>query len=134
MLKRGKKKVGKLRRFFQKIGPGFITGASDDDPSGIATYSQTGAKFGYTQSWMALFFLPFMTAIQEMCGRIGVVTGKGLAGVMRKHYSKSILYFSVILLLIANIVNIGADLGAMAASAQLLFGINIFYLLMGITH
>ncbi|MFH0701049.1 MAG: Nramp family divalent metal transporter [Candidatus Woesearchaeota archaeon] len=133
MLERGKKRFGRLRRFFKKIGPGFITGASDDDPSGIATYSQTGAKFGYTQSWMALFVLPFMTAIQEMCGRIGVVTGKGLAGVMKKHYSRPILYFSVILLLIANVVNIGADLGAMAASAQLLFGIPFVYLILGIT-
>lgn len=112
------------------MGPGFITGASDDDPSGIATYSQTGALFGYGQLWLAIFTFPFQTAIQEMCGRVGMVTGKGLAGVIRTFYSKKILYFSVLLLLFANTVNIGADLGAMAASAQLVFGIPfIFWLI-----
>lgn len=110
----------KLKHFLKKLGPGFITGASDDDPSGIATYTQTGAQFGLTQLWTALFSFPFMTVIQEMCGRIGLVTGQGLAGVMRKHYSKKLLTFSVTLLLIANTINIGADLGAMAAATQLL--------------
>lgn len=120
----------RLKKFLSHFGPGFITGASDDDPSGIATYSQTGALFGYGQLWLALFTFPFMTVIQEMCGRVGMVTGKGLAGVIRKFYSKKILYFSVLLLLFANIVNIGADLGAMAASAQLIFGIPfIFWLI-----
>lgn len=117
----------KLKKLFSRFGPGFITGASDDDPSGIATYSQTGAQFGYTQLWTALFSYPFMTIIQEMCGRIGMVTGRGLSGVIRKHYPKEVLYFSVLLLLFANTVNIGADLGAMASSAQLL--INLPYLL-----
>ncbi len=125
--------IKKIKKFLHKIGPGFITGASDDDPSGIATYSQTGAVFGYNQLWTALFSFPFMVAIQEMCGRIGIVTGKGLAGVIKKHYSKPVLYFSVSLLLIANTINIGADLGAMAASAQLLFHIPFVVLLLGIT-
>ncbi len=132
--KKVKKPFGKrTKRFFKSLGPGFITGASDDDPSGIATYSQTGAQFGYSQAWTALFSFPFMAAIQEMCGRIGLVTGKGLAGVIKKNYSKKILYISVLILLIANTINIGADLGAMASSGQLIFGINFIYWLLGIT-
>lgn len=112
------------------MGPGFITGASDDDPSGIATYSQAGAQFGYQQLWTAPFSFPFMTAIQEMCGRIGLVTGKGLAGVIKSHYSKPILYIAVLILFIANTVNIGANLGAMASSASLLFNIpSVFWLI-----
>ncbi len=110
----------KLKRLLRIIGPGFITGASDDDPSGIATYSQTGAMFGLTQAWTAVFSFPLMTAVQEMCGRIGLVTGKGLAGVIKKYYPKHVLYSVVSLLVVANTINIGADLGAMAASAQLL--------------
>ncbi|MBP7927986.1 divalent metal cation transporter, partial [Patescibacteria group bacterium] len=123
----------KLKKLLKKLGPGFITGASDDDPSGIATYSQTGALFGYSQLWTALFSFPFMSAIQEMCGRIGLVTGKGLAGVVRQHYSKVVLYFSVSLLFLANTVNIGANLGAMAASAQLLLDVPFVVLLVIIT-
>ena len=113
----------KISKFLRVLGPGFITGASDDDPSGIATYSQAGAQFGYGQLWTAPFSFPFMATIQEMCGRIGIVSGKGLSGVIRDHYSKKILYFAVSLLFLANVINIGADLGAMAASAQLIFGI-----------
>ena len=75
-----------LSKIFKSLGPGFITGASDDDPSGIATYSQTGALFGFTQAWTALFSFPLMASIQEMCGRIGMVTGRGLAGVIKEHY------------------------------------------------
>lgn len=123
----------KIKKLFQKLGPGFITGASDDDPSGIATYSQTGALFGYSQLWTALFTFPFMTVIQEMCGRIGLVTGKGLAAIIRKHYPKSVLYFAVSLLVMANTINIGADLGAMAASVQLLINVPILTLLISIT-
>lgn len=119
-----------IKKFLKILGPGFITGASDDDPSGIATYSQTGALFGFAQAWIAPFSFPFMTAVQEMCGRIGLVTGKGLSGVIKQYYSKKILYTAVLLLLIANTINIGADLGAMAASAQLVFGMPfIFWLL-----
>ena len=123
----------KVKRLFSRLGPGFITGASDDDPSGIATYSQTGAQFGYSQLWTAPFSFPFMAAIQEMCGRIGMVTGKGLSGVIRKHYSRNILYFSVTLLLVANTVNIGADLGAMASAGQLLVNLPFVILLLPIT-
>jgi len=116
-----------LKKLFKKIGPGFITGAADDDPSGVATYSQTGAIFGFSQLWLALFSFPFMVVIQQMCGRIGMVTGKGLAGVIRTHYSKPVLYFAVSLLMIANTINIGADLGAMATSAQMLLGLPFLF-------
>lgn len=114
--------MNKVRKFLKRLGPGFITGAADDDPSGIATYSQTGAQFGYSQLWIALFATPFMVAIQEMCGRIGMVTGRGLASVIKDRFGKPILYGAVALLIVANTVNIGADLGAMASSAQLVFG------------
>jgi NRAMP (natural resistance-associated macrophage protein)-like metal ion transporter len=109
--------VSTLRSF----GPGVVTGASDDDPSGIATYSQVGAKFGLGMLWMALYLLPMMIVVQEMCARIGLVTGKGLATVIRNRYSKKIVYPISGLLLIANTINIGADIGAMAASTQLVF-------------
>jgi len=112
-----------LKKLFKKIGPGFITGAADDDPSGVATYSQTGSIFGYSQLWLALFTFPFMMVIQQMCGRIGMVTGKGLAGVINAHYPKPVSYFAVSLLVVANTINIGADLGAMATSAQMLIGL-----------
>lgn len=120
-----------IKKLFSKLGPGFITGASDDDPSGIATYSQTGALFGFGQLWTALFSFPLMTAVQEMCGRIGLVTGQGLAGVIKKNYSKKLLFFSVFLLFIANTINIGADLGAMAASAQLVYNIPFIFWITG---
>lgn len=123
----------KLKKFLKDFGPGFITGASDDDPSGIATYSQTGAQFGYSQLWTSLFSLPFMAVIQEMCGRIGMVTGKGIAAIIRKNYGRSVLYFCVFLLIFANTINIGADLGAMAASGQLLLGVPFIFWLVGIT-
>lgn len=115
-----------LKKILKSLGPGFITGASDDDPSGIATYSQTGALFGFSQAWTALFSFPLMTAVQEMCGRIGLVTGHGIAGVIKRYYSKKLLFFAVMLLFLANTINIGADLGAMAESAQLLFGLPFY--------
>jgi len=114
----------RLRNLLRILGPGFITGAADDDPSGIATYAQTGAAFGSTQLWFALFATPFMIAIQEMCGRIGLVTGKGLSGLIRRHYSRPLLFVAILLLLVANIFNIGADLGAMAAAAELVSPIS----------
>ena len=121
---------GKLKALIKKIGPGIITGASDDDPSGIATYSQTGAMFGYSQLWLSPLSCVFAAAIQEMCGRIGQVTGKGLTGVMRENYPKWVSYLAVSLLFIANTINIGADLGAMAVSAQMIFGLPfIFWIL-----
>jgi NRAMP (natural resistance-associated macrophage protein)-like metal ion transporter len=107
-------------KFLSLLGPGLTTGAADDDPSGIATYSQTGAQFGYGQLWTALFMLPFMTAVQEACARIGLVTGKGISAVVKQHYSKTVLYSVVSLVVVANTINIGADIGAMAAAAQLL--------------
>jgi NRAMP (natural resistance-associated macrophage protein)-like metal ion transporter len=110
------------KSFLQKLGPGLITGASDDDPSGIATYSQTGAQFGYSMMWVMLFSYPLMIAIQEICARIGRVTGSGLAGNMRKHYPAPLLYGIVSLLCLANIFNLGADIGAMGAAGQLLLG------------
>jgi len=114
----------KLKKFFSLLGPGLITGAADDDPSGIGTYSVAGASFGYVLNWLVLFLYPLMTAIQEMCGRIGMVTGRGLAGVIRANYAKPLLLFTTILLLIANTINIGADIGAMAASVQMLLPLN----------
>ena len=107
-------------KFLTVLGPGLTTGAADDDPSGIATYSQTGAQFGYGQLWTALYMLPFMTAVQEACARIGLVTGKGIAAVVRENYSKPVLYGVVGLVVIANTINIGADIGAMTAAANLL--------------
>ena len=119
-------KNGRFRRFLGVLGPGFVTGASDDDPSGIATYAQTGAIFGHRQLWLTWAALPFMVAIQEMCGKIGIVTGKGLSGVIKEHYGKPLLFGAVLLLFLANTVNIGADLGAMASSARLLFPGSFF--------
>ncbi len=116
--------VGKSRerfnRFIRILGPGVITGAADDDPSGIATYSQAGAQFGYQMSWLLWWTLPLQVSVQEACARIGAVTGKGLAGVIREHYSKKVLYSAVALVVVANTINIGADIGAMAAALQLL--------------
>lgn len=120
-------------RFSKAIGPGVITGAADDDPSGILTYLQTGARFGYTQLWTMLLSIPFMIAIQEMCGRLGLVTGKGIAAVVKSRSPKPVLYVIVTLLLIANTVNIGADLGAMADVAELLTGFHSTFWLLNIT-
>jgi NRAMP (natural resistance-associated macrophage protein)-like metal ion transporter len=110
------------KTFLQKLGPGLITGASDDDPSGIATYSQTGAQFGYGMTWLMLFSYPLMIVIQEICARIGRVTGVGIAGNMRRHYPRPLLFAIVSLLCLANVFNLGADLGAMGAAGQLLLG------------
>ena len=105
----------------KSLGPGLITGASDDDPSGIATYSQAGAKFGLGMLWMALYLLPMITVIQEMCARIGLLSGNGLAALIKNKYSTNIVYPISTLLIIANTINIGADLGAMSASIKILF-------------
>ena len=102
------------------LGPGLITGASDDDPSGIATYSQAGAQFGYALGWTLLLTYPLMCAIQMISARVGRVTGRGLAANMRRHYPAPVLYTLVGLLLVANTINLGADLGAMAAALGLL--------------
>src|SRR5271169_3113756 len=116
-----------FRRFLGRLGPGFITGAADDDPSGISTYSVTGAAFGYAPLWTALFSFPLMTAVQMMCARLGMVTGEGLAGVIRRHYPRWVLWSACALLVIANTVNIGADLGGMAKVTELVTGIRSIY-------
>ncbi|MGN6640584.1 MAG: NRAMP family divalent metal transporter [Mucilaginibacter sp.] len=123
----------KFWRFFTLLGPGLTTGAADDDPSGIATYSQTGAQFGYGQLWTALYMLPFMAAVQEACARIGLVTGKGIAAIVKRHYSKWVLYSVVSLVVIANTINIGADIGAMASAAELLVPVPFVVLTLVIT-
>src|SRR5579864_9428665 len=114
--------ASKLLRGLQKLGPGIVTGASDDDPSGIATYSQVGAQFGFAMLWTMLFSYPLMAGIQEISAWIGRVTGVGIAGNIRRHYSPTVLYPLVGLLLIANVINLGADIGAMGSALQLLLG------------
>ena len=109
-------------KLLEVLGPGLITGASDDDPSGIATYSQVGAQFGFDMGWVMLFSWPLMCAIQEISARIGRVTGKGIAGNLKAHYPRSLLFGLVGLLLIANVINLGADLGAMGAALKLVVG------------
>jgi NRAMP (natural resistance-associated macrophage protein)-like metal ion transporter len=111
-----------LQHFFRNLGPGLITGAADDDPSGISTYSVAGASFGYLPLWTALLSFPLMTAVQLMCARLGLVTGLGLAGVIRRRYSRSVLWTACALLVVANVVNIAADLGGMAAATRLVTG------------
>jgi NRAMP (natural resistance-associated macrophage protein)-like metal ion transporter len=111
----------KKKSIISIFGPGVITGASDDDPSGIATYSQAGAQFGFGMLWMILFLYPLMATVQEICARLGLITGNGLAGMIKKRYSRKIVYPIASLLLIANTINIGADIGAMAASIRLIF-------------
>ncbi|MBB5637663.1 NRAMP (natural resistance-associated macrophage protein)-like metal ion transporter [Pedobacter cryoconitis] len=118
----------KFWKFLTVLGPGLTTGAADDDPSGIATYSQTGAQFGYGQLWTALYMLPFMIAVQEACARIGMVKGKGIAAVVKEHYSRPVLYAVVGLVVVANTINIGADIGAMASAAQLLIPVHFVVL------
>ena len=114
-----------LRRLFKILGPGLITGASDDDPSGIGTYAQAGAQHGFATLWTTVAMLPMMTAVQYMCAKIGLVTGHGLAGVAREHYPQA-LYPAVIALVIANTLNAGADIGAIAAAINLLVPIRAF--------
>ena len=116
-----KHSANKVKKFFKALGPGLITGASDDDPSGIATYSQAGAKFGLATLWTALITYPLMAAIQEMCARIGIVTSVGLTTTIKNHYSKIILYSMMIFSIPAIILNIGADIAAMGAVANLVF-------------
>jgi NRAMP (natural resistance-associated macrophage protein)-like metal ion transporter len=111
----------KIKRFWKTIGPGLVTGASDDDPSGIATYSQAGAQFGLMTLWTTIITIPLMAAIQQMCARIGLVTSQGLTGTLKKHYSKPVLYVMLIFSTPAIIMNIGADIAGMGAVGNLLF-------------
>src|ERR1035437_10491146 len=121
-----------FKEYWKTLGPGLITGAADDDPSGIATYSQTGASQGFGLIWLSLFTFPLMGVVQEMCARIGLATGVGLAANIRKYYSKKILYLCTALLLFANVFNIGADLGAMAKGTQPIFpAIGFAFLVIG---
>jgi NRAMP (natural resistance-associated macrophage protein)-like metal ion transporter len=115
-------KTFRFKGFFKSLGPGLITGASDDDPSGIGTYSQAGAQLGYGIGWTMLLTFPLMVAIQEISGRVGRVTGRGIAGNVCRHYSSLLLNFIVLLLFVANVINIAADLGAMADATKLLIG------------
>lgn len=118
-----KKRNGPLAQFFHDLGPGLITGAADDDPSGISTYSVAGAAYGYASLWTALFSFPLMTVVQLMCARLGMVTGRGLAAVIRTRYPAPVLWFACTLLIVANVFNIGADLGGMADAMQMVTGL-----------
>ena len=113
-----------LRQFLRELGPGLVTGAADDDPSGISTYSVAGASFGYATLWTALLSFPLMAAIQLMCARLGMVTGSGLAGAIRTRYPRWVLWFACALVIVANVFNIGADLGGMADAMQLITGVR----------
>ena len=116
-----KSKSNKLTRFWKLLGPGLVTGASDDDPSGIATYSQAGAAFGLSTLWTAILAFPLMAAIQKMCAKIGLVTKQGLTGTLKKHYPKPILYVMLVFSFPAIVLNIGADIAGMGAVGNLLF-------------
>ncbi|HVT86624.1 MAG TPA: divalent metal cation transporter [Chitinophagaceae bacterium] len=116
-----KKPARKLIEFWRRLGPGLITGASDDDPSGIATYSQAGAQFGLSTLWTALITFPLMASIQEMCGRIGLVTSKGLTGTLKQYYPRTVLYLMLLFSFPAIVMNIGADIAGMGAVGNLLF-------------
>ncbi|HEY6995047.1 MAG TPA: divalent metal cation transporter, partial [Xanthobacteraceae bacterium] len=120
--RKGRAPPGRVAQFLRGLGPGLITGASDDDPSGIGTYSQAGAQLGYGIGWTMLLTFPLMAAIQEVSARIGRTTGHGIAGILRRHYPNWLLYLVVALLFAANTINIGADLGAMADAVKLLIG------------
>ncbi len=112
--------VSGIKKFWHRLGPGLITGAADDDPSGIVTYAVAGAKFGLSVLWMSIATLPFMIIVQRMAGRIGLVSGRGLAGNMKKYYPRWLLVLMAVLILIANIINIGADISGMSASFEIL--------------
>ena len=114
----------RIELFFNDLGPGLITGCADDDPSGISTYSMTGAAFGYGLLWTALLSFPLMVSLQLMCGRLGMVTGRGLAGVIRRRYTRWVLWGACSLLMLANMINIGADLGGMADATAMITGVN----------
>jgi NRAMP (natural resistance-associated macrophage protein)-like metal ion transporter len=116
----------RLADFLANLGPGLITGAADDDPSGISTYSVAGASYGYATLWTALLSFPLMAAIQLMCARLGMVTGSGLASVIRTRYSRSVLWFACALVIVANVFNIGADLGGMGDAMQMITGVRAY--------
>ncbi|HLK20788.1 MAG TPA: Nramp family divalent metal transporter, partial [Bryobacteraceae bacterium] len=121
------KKRGFVKRFLRNLGPGLVTGAADDDPSGISTYSVAGAAFGYSFLWTALVSFPLMAAVQLMCARLGMVTGRGLGGAIRARYSRWVLWPACALLIVANVFNIGADLGGMASAMEMGTGISAYF-------
>jgi NRAMP (natural resistance-associated macrophage protein)-like metal ion transporter len=116
-----------VQLFLRELGPGLITGAADDDPSGISTYSVAGASYGYATLWTALLSFPLMAAVQLMCARLGMVTGCGLASVIRTRYPRWVLWFACSLVIVANVFNIGADLGGMAEATQMITGVSAYY-------
>src|SRR5438876_12263004 len=128
-----KEHAGTIKLFIKRLGPGLVTGASDDDPSGIGTYSQVGAAFRFSLLWTALVCLPLASAVQEVAARLGLVTGRGLAALIRGRFSRVVLYGAVSLVVGANVFNIGADLGSMAASMQLLVPIPFGPLVVAVT-
>ena len=137
--RRAKKNIAKhminrrrFSRFLRILGPGIVTGAADDDPSGIATYSQAGAAYGLGFLWSFPIMFPLLLAVQDSCSRIGAVTGKGLAAVIKEHYSKKVLYMAVLLTVVASTINVGADLGAMAATTQLF--VNLPFVLLAVIY
>src|SRR5579862_4765195 len=119
-MKRSRTFLAKIKRGFSILGPGLVTGASDDDPSGIATYSQAGAQFGLSTLWTALLTFPLMAAIQEMCARIGLVTSQGLTVTLKQHYSKTLLYTLLLFSFPAITLNIGADIEGMGAVSHMM--------------
>ena len=121
-----------LRRFLKLLGPGLITGASDDDPSGIATYSTAGAALGFATLWTAILTLPLMIAVQFICAKVGMVSGRGLGGVLRQYYPRAVLYPAILALLVANTINAGTDIAAIAAAINLLVPIGITWLIVPI--
>src|SRR6266536_2538001 len=121
-----------LKRLFLALGPGLITGASDDDPSGIGTYTTAGASLGFATLWTAPLTLPMMAAVQFICAKIGMVSGMGLGGVLRKYYPRWVVYGAISLLVIANTINAGTDIGAIAAAINLLVPISALALVVPI--
>lgn len=122
----------RLKRFLKVLGPGLITGASDDDPSGIGTYATAGASLGFATLWLAPVTFPLMASVQFICAKVGMISGRGLAGVLRKHYSGAVLYPAVVALFVANTINAGADIGAIAAGINLLVPVPVAFLIVPI--
>ena len=116
----------RLRHYLRLLGPGLITGASDDDPAGIATYAVAGASLGYSTLWTAVITLPLMQAVELTCARIGLISGTGLTGALKGHYPQPLVYMACAALLVANVFNIGADLAGMADAGEMLTGVPSF--------
>src|ERR1700688_3303451 len=122
-----KLRITAFQRYVSVLGPGLITGAADDDPSGISTYSVAGATTGLSMLWLALLTTPMMAVVQGMCARIGMVSGRGLAAVLRKQVPAPLLYVVAVMVVVANTFNIGADIAGMAASMQMVAGLSVFF-------